>query len=611
MKPEDYLDAILSLPRLYTPKISLDGKWLAWTWTRMGPAADAFAVPTDGSRKPLRLTATHQDTFVVSWDPEGNSIVVAQDEDGNERYQLFRIFLDNPETLHPLTEPSPNFFLRGGEIHPNGQWLIYGANVDPATGMEIEPTYLYRHDLDRGIRKVLAQPQKPCYYQPTLNQQGTHILYTRKDLHPAGAQIWLVDIEGQDDHEILNFGAKVKTYASWFPDGRRVLVLSEAEKHRRLGVFDWITHHLDWLIDDPARNLEAAFVPPNGSQIVVVDVQQARIRSSILNPETGEETHLPQHPLNLIPMAPAERGTWVAKVYSSRQPDDLVLCSLTKPDPANFISLSRIWEQTQLAPGHFTQAEDFRWRAEDGLEIQGWLYRAGGSPKGSLIHIHGGPTSHSQDAIHSQIQFLASQGFNVLAPNYRGSTGFGLAFQEAIKEEGWGGKEQEDIRKGIEALISAGVAEPGKVGVTGVSYGGYSAWWAITHFPKEIVAASAPICGMTDLVVDYETTRPDLRPYSQEMMGGSPDEVPERYYQRSPIHFVGDIQAKLLIIQGLQDPNVTQENVRKVRDALEAQEIPYSIFVFEDEGHGIIRTKNLKILYQQLAKFFGEAFSTD
>ncbi|MFM9768136.1 prolyl oligopeptidase family serine peptidase, partial [Streptomyces scabiei] len=86
-------------------------------------------------------------------------------------------------------------------------------------------------------------------------------------------------------------------------------------------------------------------------------------------------------------------------------------------------------------------------------------------------------------------------------PNYRGSTGYGLEFQDSIKEDGWGGREQDDIRTGLESLIKDGIASPGKVAVTGTSYGGYSSWFAITHFPTDIVAASAPICGMTDLVV--------------------------------------------------------------------------------------------------------------
>lgn len=111
--------------------------------------------------------------------------------------------------------------------------------------------------------------------------------------------------------------------------------------------------------------------------------------------------------------------------------------------------------------------------------------------------------------------------------NYRGSTGFGLKFRQLIKEGGWGSLEQTDIAAGAQALIAAGLAKPpGRVGVTGTSYGGYSAWYLITHYPPEIIAAAAPICGMTDLVVDYKTTRPDLRPLSEEMLGGRPDQVP-------------------------------------------------------------------------------------
>ena len=196
-----------------------------------------------------------------------------------------------------------------------------------------------------------------------------------------------------------------------------------------------------------------------------------------------------------------------------------------------------------------------------------------------------------------------------ITPNYRGSTGSGLEFQEAIKENGWGSREQQDIRCSIEALIRVGVAQPGRVGVTGTSYGGYSAWWAITHFEPHLVAAAAPVCGMTDLVVDYYATRPDLRPYSEEMMGGSPEEVPERYHERSPINYVRNIKGRLLIVQGLQDPNVTPDNVHTVIKVLDKLKIHYELLTFEDEGHGIARPKNLKVLYPRLANFFEAAFS--
>jgi dipeptidyl aminopeptidase/acylaminoacyl peptidase len=113
---------------------------------------------------------------------------------------------------------------------------------------------------------------------------------------------------------------------------------------------------------------------------------------------------------------------------------------------------------------------------------------------------------------------------------------------------------------------------------------------------------------MTDLVVDYETTRPDLRPYSEAMIGGTPEQVPDRYRRGSPIHDVANIRGALLIVQGMRDPNVTPENVRAVRDALDAAAIPYNVLAFEDEGHGIARPENQRVLYARIADLFEEAF---
>ena len=330
------------------------------------------------------------------------------------------------------------------------------------------------------------------------------------------------------------------------------------------------------------------------------------MRASLLDVERGVETPLEHTNGNLVPLAPAANGRrWVCTYYDARHPVDLVATAKTAPNrPASPAYPERMPEGVQP----LVAAEDFRWRSVDGLEIQGWLYRTAGESLGTIVLIHGGPTSHAEDRFNAEIQYFVSRGFDVLAPNYRGSTGFGLPFQESIKEDGWGGREQEDIRCGIEALIEAGIAQPGRVGVTGTSYGGYSAWWAITHFDPETVAAAAPICGMTDLVVDYNATRPDLRPYSEEMMGGSPAEVPDLYRERSPIEFVKNIRGKLLIVQGLKDPNVTPDNVHTVTEALHRENIPYELLTFEDEGHGIARPENLKILYPRLTDFFQKAF---
>jgi len=273
------------------------------------------------------------------------------------------------------------------------------------------------------------------------------------------------------------------------------------------------------------------------------------------------------------------------------------------------VPLARSFSDSALRPEDLVAPEDFRWRSVDGLEIQGWLYRPTSPAKGLVVQVHGGPTAHSEDALSAFIQACVAAGFAVLDPNYRGSTGFGLEFREAIRLDGWGGREQDDIRSGAEAVIARGLAPPGKVAVTGTSYGGYSSWCAVTRWPSTLLAAPAPICGMTDLVVDYYSTRPDLRPYSEEMLGGSPEQVPERYRERSPIHFVDRIAARLLIVQGMNDPNVTPENLHQVEVALKAASIPYETLLFDDEGHGIRKPKNLRVLYTRLIEFFAAAFA--
>jgi dipeptidyl aminopeptidase/acylaminoacyl peptidase len=609
---DKFLHQLLNLPTVAYAQMSPDGRWVAFIWYHRHENADVFVAPCDGSHLPIALTHTPEFTWLISWTPDSSAVIVEQDHDGDERVCLFKVDIDNPGEMQPLTEDRPPYFIRGGNLHPDGSTLFYGANYDFEAGEVIEPTWIYRHDLITGVRTAIAQPAKPIYMLANLNLTGTHLLYSRSDLHPSGQQFYLVDADGSQDREILNFGADVKVTARWFPDGERILVLSEStgggkQEHQSLGIYNRLSNEMRWLIDDPERAIEDAWVSPDG--VVIVDeMKNARHKPSYLDPQNWNERYFPLPSGNLLPLGRDMDGSWVGMYYSSKSPAELVRMPSPSSDSATgFYSLTKVWDHTEIKPSQLSEAEDFHWSSVDGLAVQGWLYRAEPNPKRTVIYVHGGPSYHSEERLNAQIQYLLARGFNVLDVNYRGSTGFGLKYREAIKEDGWGGHEQADIAAGAKMLILEGLAGEGRVGVTGTSYGGYSAWFLITHYPTDLIAAAAPICGMTDLVLDYETTRPDLRPVSEEMMGGTPDQIPEKYAQRSPINFVQDIKGRLLIVQGGNDPNVTPENVHQVRWRLEEQKIPYDLLVFEDEGHGIIRQANLEQLYQCLADFFADA----
>ena len=612
MKPKATLDQLLSLPAVAHALLSPDGHWVAFAWYRIHENYDIFFAPVDGSVAPVALTHTPEYTWLVSWTTDSRAVILEEDHEGDEHVRLFRVDLDRPGVMQPLTEDHPPYFIHGGSLHPDGRHLYYGVNFDFDSGKVIEPTWIYRHDLSTGVRKLLVRSERPCFMEVRLNLQGTHLLYSRKDRHPSGRQFWLVDVDGEHDREILNFGDRVKVFARWFPDGEHILVLSEStgggsqdrpQGYQSLGVYHWPSEELRWLVDDPGRSIEGAWISPDGT-VVVDEMQRAGHAATYIDLLTGVERPFPPVPGNLLPLGRAADGAWVAMHYSATTPTELVHFRDIDGSVQAMQSLTRVWEHTALRPEGLYPAEAFSWHSVDGLQIWGWLYRAQPNPERAVIFVHGGPSWHSEDRFNAQIQYLVSRGFNVLDVNYRGSTGYGLEFREAIKEDGWGGREQCDIACGARALIASGLARPGRVGVTGTSYGGYSSWCQVTQYPPEIIAAAAPICGMTDLVVDYETTRPDLRPLSEEMIGGSPLQVPDKYYRRSPIHFVEYIRARLLIIQGAQDPNVTPENVRQVRQRLDQHGIPYELLVFEDEGHGIAKTANQRVLYARLAEFF-------
>ncbi len=601
---ELHLDDILKTPRIVGVTVSPNAKWVVWNWVNLGPIRDLYLSQSDGSVPAKKITDFKQNTYLRSWLADNKHIVVSHDYDGDERARLYLI---NTETLEtkPLTPEHPNYYIHGGQVTPNGKFLIYAANYDFKEQKETEIAFIYKHNLETGELGILAKPQKPGYTDVEMNDSGTHIFYTRNDISPASVQVWLVDIDGKEDKEILNFGPTSKVWASWHNNSKDILFITEENKFRRAGIYNIKTGQTKWIIDDPKRNITWISNPYGTDLLIVTEMEDAQYRTFFVNAISFKETALPKT-RTILPITPITGDTWLSRYFNSRQPDTLVLWDTNS---GNIIkNITDVFKYVPYHQDDLAKAEPYYWKSIDGLKIQGWLYKVQGKAKGTIVSVHGGPTGHSDDSFDREIQYYVSRGFNVLDPNYRGSTGFGLEFQELIKKDHFGGLEQIDILEGIKALIKDGIAEPFKIGMTGTSYGGYSSWYAITHFLLEYISAAAPICGMTDLVIDYNTTRPDLRVYSEEMMGGSPIQAPEIYKERSPINFIQNIKGKLLIVQGAKDPNVTPENVRVVEEKLKECNTAYEKLIFEDEGHGIGKPKNQKVLYQKIADFFEMAF---
>jgi len=603
------LESLMTIPEMGRVFLSPEKKHFALMLNRIQENYDIFLGSVQRGTEMVPLTRTLERTFLTDWAPDSKSIIVAEDEAGNERLTLYRVFLDTPFEMIPVTPKDPDHFLRGGLFSPSGDFIAYAVNYDYDRKKETETFRVVVQDLESGSRTVIARPDKPSSMRISVDPNGKYILYNRSDEDPSGEQWWIASYDGNEDREILNFGPKAKISADWTHDGRIAFDTDtiDGERHDSvaIGLYNPLNGKTEWLaVPQDGEPYDRVIVPKYSQHVMFVQEREGRRKSYIYDLEHESLTSVTPINGNLLPVSPISQTEWLGVYYSSISPKNLVKFNPFKPDTEQFEYLTDMLRGSGISSEELTPAQDLRWISIDNTMIHGWFYQPTKSNGKTIVRIHGGPTYHSEDALNIDIQYFCSLGFNVLDPNYRGSTGYGVNFKELIKKDGWGGNDSEDVRTGILSLIEKGTITSGKVGIYGTSYGGYMSWNAIVHFPKEIVAAAAPICGMTDLVVDYETTRPDLRPYSEEMLGGSPTDVPEKYQERSPINYVQNIKGNLLIIQGLRDPNVTKANVAAVEKKLEAHDIKYEKLVFDDEGHGIVREKNVKILLSKLAEFF-------
>ncbi|MFW9964665.1 MAG: S9 family peptidase [Candidatus Sifarchaeia archaeon] len=603
------LDSLMSIPMIRVAEVSPDKNHLALSINRIHENYDVFLKSTDGKGDLIPLTKTPEVTIIKDWSPDSKSILVGEDKAKNERVTLFRVFLDSPGQMEPLTEIEPSFFLHGGRFGPRGDFITYSINYDYDIKKETETYRIIVQDLESGSKTVIARPDKPTYMMPSIDPNGRYVLYNRSDEDPSGDQWWIASIDGNEDREILNFGPKAKVNAEWMDDGRILFDTDTVDGARHnfvgIGIYDISSDKAVW-ISNPTKGgtFSSASVPRYSNHIILAEENDARTKPSLLDLETQIIRNATPANGNLWPITNIDNGNWLGLFYSSIHPRDIVQFNIDDLNPSSFKLITNMLSYSSIEREDLVPAEEMRWVSEDGTQIHGWLYQAREYNGKSIVTVHGGPTAHSEDALDFEIQYFCSLGYNVLDPNYRGSTGYGVTFRELIKKDGWGGLEKEDIRTAIEYMIENGYAFHNKVGIYGTSYGGYMSWLAITQFPPDIIAAAAPICGMTDLIVDYETTRPDLRTYSEEGLGGAPSDLPERYRERSPINYVQNIRGKLLIVQGLRDPNVTNANVVDVEKRLQAHRIPFEKLVFDDEGHGVYREKNVKVLLERLAAFF-------
>ncbi len=251
------------------------------------------------------------------------------------------------------------------------------------------------------------------------------------------------------------------------------------------------------------------------------------------------------------------------------------------------------------------------YKSFDGLEIPAYLtLPKGKEPKNlpAVLLVHGGPWARDFWGYNPYAQFLANRGYAVLSMNFRGSTGYGKAFLNAGDGE-WGKKMQDDVTAGARYLVEKGIAEEGKVGIMGGSYGGYATLAGVTFTPDEY-ACGVSIVGPSNLKTLLESIPPYWESFRKVMYArmADPDteEGAEWFYERSPLNSADKIKVPLLVVQGANDPRVKQAESDQIVVAMRELKLPVEYIVAPDEGHGFQRPVNQMAFIASTEKFLSK-----
>lgn len=587
-----------SVPQLSNIHASADGRWAFWCMAGVSEVENVWCAPLDGSLPPRMLTDGQDHFLIRDVAPDGSRLLLAQSVNANEHDHLLILDRDSG-TLVQITPTQDTHYVYGGSLSKDGTSVFFLADFDFSRQEVTQGAWLWRQDLISGARTCLARADSPphFYVGPQLSPDGTRLLWHRSDCAPGGYQLWVVPVSDGEPEKVLDLGPRNNVLAVWLDD-ELIGFVCDLEGHDRLGALRLSTGAVDWLASEPALCPHTALAG-TGAEFACIHHAASNTRAALV---CGQELRpLPNLSgrRSLLPHAALPDGGWLAEAYDADAPHELVAVAADG-------TCRSIFRATPEPLRSHTAPQDFLWKAPDGREIQGWLYRPTGVPKGLIGYVHGGPTWHSEDWVNPKIQFWVSCGYAVLDPNYRGSTGFGHDLREAVKDDGWGGREQADIRAGLEAALATGI--PGPVAVAGNSYGGFSSWFAITRH-SDLVTAAIPMCGMYRLDIDYHATEmPHGRAYSEEMMGGTPEEFPEKYANASPGRFIDRIRGHVMIVHGLADSNVGPENTHTAIRELTEAGIPHEVLLFADEGHGVFRKRNVEAYLRKSAAFLDKAF---
>lgn len=571
---------------------SPDGRTLAFLMNLTGiPQVYRLDGP---AQAPVQLTESPGITRSVQWSPDGKKLAVIEDFDGNEREQILVISPDGGP-LTPLTH-DPNAIHLFGSWSPDSSHIAYASNAR-------NPAYfdIYVTDAASGETHCILE-RDACLDVADWSPDGKQLLIRKR--HAAfNHDLYLLDLETREVRCITPHQGDARYVSARFlSDGRAVVLCTDQDRDfLALCRLDTRMGRLRPLLERRA-DVESCDLSADGKRL-----------AALLNRDGWSEVLIARLDERLL------RG-----VVTARLPGVATCCRISGDGSRIALTLnspttnSNVWgmdpettARTQWTRAPMGELEGvplveptlIHYPTHDGLEIPAFLYRPPGSedrPVPAIVHVHGGPESQDRPHFSPVYQYLVHRGYAVLAPNVRGSMGYGNRYCHLDDRE-----KRPDALRDVEYaarwLKSSNVADPKRIGIMGASYGGYTVLACLTRQPN-VWAAGVDIVGISNFETFFKHTGP-WRRHLRASEYGDPEKDAILLRRLSPIHRIDRIRAPLMVVQGANDPRVPQEESDQMVEQLRARNHPVEYLLFPDEGHGIVKLPNRIQAYTAIGEF--------
>ena len=539
---------------------------------------------------PIQLTQSDDRQYSPVWSPDGKWIIYEQDHAGDELWDLYAIPGAGGEIIN-LTN-TPAIREQDPRWSHDGNTIAFAYKTKDGSQYDIAL-------LDWSTRKVhkLTNEQQPGFsWNVVAWSSDDKTIYAGRVNPPfTDADVYRIDVATGKTENLTSHQGTIRYLASSLsPDGGTLLVSSDAKGgYMNIALLDVATRKMTWVTDLKWEASSGNF-SPDGKRYTYTVNEDGVIDAYLVDRSTNEakKVDLP-HGLNYFSGNPNEFAPQSDRVIvsheASNQPGDLWVYNLhsRQTDQLTFSAIASL-RATPLPPSQIVHYKSF-----DGKIITALLWmpfnlkRDGNNP--ALVLPHGGPTGQMVDYWNTDVAALTSRGYVCIAPNPRGSTGYGLDFQKANFQDLGGGDLRDEIA-GVDFLKATGYIDSKKIGIYGGSYGGFMTLMAIGKTP-DIWAAAVDLYGIISWSTMLKSSDPELNEYLKALLG-NPEENRKVYEEDSPITYIRSEKAPLLVLQGDNDPRVPKEEAQQVVDILRKEGRVVDAHYYPNEGHGFVKREN-------------------